>query len=727
MHQPTDEEIFTTALTFQGVEEQDRYIALTCAEDCRQQERIGRLLASHRTLTKINKSFVLDRSEEVCNELITEEPIAIGEQIGPYRIMQLLGEGGMGLVYQAEQLAPIRRRVALKLLKPGMDSQRVLARFELERQALAGMDHPGITQILDAGLADSGRPYFVMELVKGVTITEYCRTHELSALDRIKLMIQVCSAIQHAHQRGIIHRDIKPSNILIASNENGPLPKIIDFGIAKMINDSMGYGNHFTMHGEMIGTPEYMSPEQALSSAEEVDTRTDVYSLGALLYELLTGDTPLSGHKSELGLSRLRQILRDSRIELPSQRVKRTRATIGLHMGRSVGDEGKLEKYLKGDVDCIIMKTLAVDPNDRYQSVSELKRDLERFVAGFPIEAAPPGVLYQLKKLVKRHLVIATVASVALATIAISSALAIVFGFVANARLREVLSIQSELKFERDRAIEAERKSRLLAQSYLVQAVFEQSIKRYCIEHWDQLLEVNPKLKTLSVPKDNEILHEDVQLTVIDSNLLAPDERSIGLGDFAWLSRILSDIAKKDVGHLLVSPSMVVTIGETVTTESSDSSPTEESGVIPAQPVPVDSTAVADFFPTNREPSYKFPLTAKKAYLQIFCEELRAIDSQLPVVADAEDGLGLCLLDMQRPDLALAHFEASLRCREDFPELHSQTLLTQLFIADCLNRQGKKAESKRIIAQVRAEITAHISSIEATTVKFLNETADAIK
>ena len=726
--QHTDEDVFTTALALKTAEEQDRYVATTCAEDSSQQDRVLNLLASHRKLAKVQTTFVLDMPDKVCNELMAEEPVSIGEQIGPYRIMQLLGEGGMGLVYQAEQVTPIRRRVALKLLKPGMDSQKVLARFELERQALAGMEHPGITKILDAGLADSGRPYFVMELVKGNAITEYCRTHQLKPLECIHLMIHVCSAFQHAHQRGIIHRDIKPSNVLVAHGDSGPVPKIIDFGIAKVINDSMGRSDHFTLHGEMVGTPEYMSPEQALSSAEGVDTRTDVYSLGVLLYELLTGETPLAGVDSGVGLIRLRQLFRDSRMEMPSQRVARRRATNVSHEHPHFADEGKPERFLQGDVDCIVMKALAREPNDRYQSVSELKRDLERFVAGMPIEAAAPSFLYQLKKLINRHRVIASVASTACLFVIVASAIAIWFGLVANDRLRDVLAMQSELQIERDRAVDAERKARLLAQTYLAPAVLDQSIRRFCIEHWDQLIEVNPKLKSLPIPKENEPLHTDIQITIFDSNLIEPDERLIVLGESKWLVKILSEISKKDIGPLLMVAPQAYTIGEAVPVDSLAPTPVGESNSVPAQPVPADAASAIDttFF-AEREVTHTFPIAAKKAYLSIFCEELRAIDPQLPVVADAEDSLGLCLMDMQRPDLAIARFRESIRIRESYPELHAQTLQAQLFTADCLKRLDKDAESKLAVDKVRSELTANTQTLDASIADHLNKIADAIE
>lgn len=727
-HLHTDEELFTAALSFESAVEQDDYVATTCAQDPQQRERVLNLLASNRKLAKVKTTFVLDIPEQVCQELMAEECVSIGEYIGPYRVMQLLGEGGMGLVYQAEQLAPIRRRVAVKLLKPGMDSQKVLARFELERQALAGMDHPGITQILDAGLSASGRPYFVMELVKGISITEYCSTHQLRALDCIQLMIHVCSAIQHAHQRGVIHRDIKPSNILVAQSDSGPVPKIIDFGIAKLINDSMNQGDHFTLHGEMIGTPEYMSPEQALSSAEGVDTRTDVYSLGVLLYELLTGETPLAGVSTEGGLSRLRQLFRDSKMEPPSLRVARRRSS-NAPKAELASDVGKPEKFLRGDIDCIVMKALARDPNDRYQTASDLKRDLERFVNGLPIEAAPPSFVYQFKKLIKRHRLIAAVASLSLVIIAASSATAIVFGLVASERLEVVLKTQAELKVERDRAIEAEKNTRLLVQSFLMPIVFDKATKRFCYENWQELVGVNPKLKSLDAPDTKEPLNQEAQITAMDSNLFAPDPRLLTLGEEKWLTKIISDISKQDFENVLMLGTQPVPIatGEAITVEAPSTNSEDNASVRVAQPAPIDSSTIVATVLSDHVPTYKFSLAAKKTYWTIVCEEIRAIDPQMPVLGDAEDFLGLCLLDMQRPDLALPHFRESSRIRESYPELLAQSLLSQLFDADCLKRLGKHAESKRAIDKVLSELTANPQLLDASIEKHLIKIIQAIE
>ncbi len=726
--QRSDEELFSAALAFSSFEEQNQCVILSCENDHQQLVRVLHLLESHRRLAEANTAFVLDRSDELCSELMSEESLAAGAMIGSYRITQLLGEGGMGLVYQAEQLSPIRRHVAVKVLKPGMDSHKVLARFELERQALAGMEHPGITHVLDAGIADSGLPYFVMELVKGISITAYCREHELFPLDCIQLMIHVCNAIQHAHQRGIIHRDIKPSNILVTQSDHGPMPKVIDFGIAKLVDESISHMDQFTLQGEMIGTPEYMSPEQALRSEECVDTRTDVYSLGVVLYELFTGETPLGRVRSEAGFSRLRQLMNESRVELPSQRVARRRTNSQFTENAVSVDRERIEKVLRGDIDCIVMKALARDPNDRYQSVSELRQDLERFVKGRPIEAVPPSFLYQFKKLVTRHRFIAMGATLVCITILFASATAILFGVIASDRLRDILAMQSALRAERDRAVEAERKAILLAQTYLAPAVLDRSIVRFSVEHWDLLVQTNPKLKRLPVPMPKQALHAEVQATFFDSNLLTPDERVTEFGESVWLIKILSDISRKDMGPLLNDSSQLVATNEVAAVSGDSTSQADHPLGQDTPPTLIDGLPVSDRVGSvNPSPSFRFPSAAKKAYLEVFCEELRAMDRNLPVVADAEDGIGLCLLDMGRPDLAVGHFRESVRIREGYPELRLQWLQSELFIAECLKRQGKQSEAKAAIAKVRSEFNNHPRGSDPAAIEKLSRAADAIE
>ncbi len=342
-----------------------------------------------------------DETDWAAQRPITEGP---GARIGPYRLREKIGEGGMGVVYLAEQEKPVRRRVALKIIKPGMDTEQVVIRFEAERQALALMDHPSIARVFDAGATDTGRPYFVMELVKGVPITDYCDTVHLTPRERLELFIPVCQAIQHAHQKGIIHRDVKPSNVLVTMQDGRPVPKIIDFGIAKATEQRLTERSLFTQHGTIMGTLEYMSPEQAEMSAMDVDTRTDVYALGVMLYELLTGSTPLERSRlRDSGYAEILKRIREEEPPKPSTRLSESRERLPSVAALRRTEPARLTKLLRGELDWIVMKAIEKDRTRRYETANGLARDIERYLAGDPVEAGPPSASYRLRKFARKH------------------------------------------------------------------------------------------------------------------------------------------------------------------------------------------------------------------------------------------------------------------------------------------------------------------------------------
>jgi len=337
---------------------------------------------------------------------------------GKYKLLEELGSGGMGVVYLAEQVEPVRRRVALKIVKLGMDTRQVVARFETERQALAVMDHPNIARVFDAGATETGRPYFVMELARGIPITDYCDRHKLSTRERLELFIRVCQAVQHAHQKGVIHRDLKPSNILVVIQDDRPVPKIIDFGIAKAADHRLAQRTLFTEQGQLVGTPEYMSPEQAEMSGLDVDTRTDIYSLGVILYELLAGALPFDARKlRSAAFGEIQRIIRETEPPKASTRLstlKDTQAEIAEKRGT---DPGSLIKLLRGDLDWISMKAMAKDRTHRYHTASEVAADIERHLRHEPVSAGPPSVAYRIRKYVRRHKLGVAAASVVLLAI----------------------------------------------------------------------------------------------------------------------------------------------------------------------------------------------------------------------------------------------------------------------------------------------------------------------
>ena len=362
-----------------------------------------------------------------------------GGQIGPYKLLSILGEGGFGVVYLAEQQKPVKRRVALKVIKPGMDSKQVIARFEAEEQALALLDHPNVAQVYEAGMTKAGRSYFAMECVKGIPITEYCDREKLSIERRLQLFLQVCEGLQHAHQKGVIHRDIKPSNILIFVQEKKVVPKIIDFGVAKAISQPLTERTLFTEQGQLVGTPEYMSPEQAETS-RDIDTRTDIYSLGVLLYELLTGVLPFEAKTlREGGFEHVKHVIREEEPKTPSTRLSRLGNEEATRLARSRrADIGTLRRRLRGDLDWITLKAMEKDRTRRYVSAAELAADIRHYLNSEPVLASPPSTVYRVKKFVRRNRASVTAASVVAA--------ALVVGFV----LSTMMYLRAEQARERE-------------------------------------------------------------------------------------------------------------------------------------------------------------------------------------------------------------------------------------------------------------------------------------
>jgi len=372
------------------------YLAAVCGDDSLLRQRVEGLLRAHERPNEL-----LDHTIEPPGETMREQA---GTVIGPYKLLETIGEGGFGVVYMAEQTHPVRRKVALKVLKPGMDTRQVVARFEAERQALAMMDHPNIAHVFDGGETGSGRPYFVMELVRGVSVTDYCDEHHLSIHDRLGLFLDVCAAVQHAHQKGIIHRDLKPANVLVTMHDDRPVAKVIDFGIAKAIGPPLTDKTLFTNFAQFIGTPLYMSPEQAQLSGLDVDTRSDVYSLGVLLYELLTGTTPFDAERLRCeGFDEVRRIIREEEPAKPSTRMSTLGQKADTLSANRGSDPVRLRRQLRGELDWIAMKALEKDRSRRYESASAFAADVQRYLKDEPVLACPPSLGYRLGKFARRN------------------------------------------------------------------------------------------------------------------------------------------------------------------------------------------------------------------------------------------------------------------------------------------------------------------------------------
>jgi len=412
---PVDEEaVFLAALEIKTYAGRMAYVEQACAGNVELHSRVLKLLKSHD-----ESQGPFDAAPPGLQPTnITHQCSAAGDQIGPYKLLEQIGEGGFGIVYMADQQAPVRRRVALKIVKPGMDTKQVLARFKAELQALSLMDHPNIARVLDGGSTDTGRPYFVMELVRGVPITEYCDQNNLDVRQRLDLFVTVCHAVQHAHQKGIIHRDIKPSNVLVTMNDGRPIPKVIDFGVAKAINQQLTPETIFTRFAEMIGTPLYMSPEQAEMTSLDIDTRSDIYSLGVLLYELLTGTTPFEKERlKQAAFDEIRRIIREEEPAKPSTRISTLGANSAAIAAHRHVEPGRLGQLMRGDLDWIVMKALEKDRTRRYETANGFAMDIQRHLANEPVSASPPSAAYRFRKFARRNrtaLAMAAVVAVAL-------------------------------------------------------------------------------------------------------------------------------------------------------------------------------------------------------------------------------------------------------------------------------------------------------------------------
>ncbi|WP_171186558.1 serine/threonine-protein kinase [Alienimonas chondri] len=436
--------IFLRAVDIELPGERAAFLAEVCGEDAALRSAIARLLKEHdREDHPLDRPIVrpdeADRSaEEFSGEATLRfAPPDVGETVGPYRLREKIGEGGFGLVYVADQLYPVRRRVALKIMRPGTETGETTARFEAERQALALMDHPNIARVFDAGATETGQQYFAMELVRGVALTAFCDGARLDVRGRLDLFVSICNAVQHAHQKGVVHRDLKPSNVLVTLQDGRPVPKVIDFGIVKAVGPKLTDQTIYTGFRAMVGTPAYMSPEQAEMSSEEVDTRSDVYSLGVLLYELLTGSTPFAGDRlREAGLIEFRRILLEEEPPRPSTRF----STLRMDLATTAAAHRRLEparlaSALRGDLDWVVMKALEKARGRRYPTAAALGEDVTRYIEGMPVEARPPSTAYRFSKFARRHKAVLGTATIVAAALVIGAGVSV--WQAANARIAE--------------------------------------------------------------------------------------------------------------------------------------------------------------------------------------------------------------------------------------------------------------------------------------------------
>jgi tetratricopeptide (TPR) repeat protein/serine/threonine protein kinase len=500
---PRANDLFLKALEMRSAEERQRYLDGACAGDAAMRAEVESLLEASARAGGFLASPILSAHQvaTVDDSPVAERPGAV---IGPYKLLEQIGEGGFGVVFMAEQTRPVHRKVALKVLKPGMDTRHVVARFEAERQALALMEHPNIAKVFDGGAAASGRPYFVMELVKGAPITEYCDQNKLTPRQRLELFAPVCQAVQHAHQKGIIHRDLKPSNVLVTMHDVTPVVKVIDFGVAKALGQKLTDKTLFTGFAQMIGTPLYMSPEQAGQSGLDVDTRSDIYSLGVLLYELLTGTTPFAKERfSEVGYDEMRRIIREEEPPKPSSRI----STIGLAATTAStnrkSDPRRLSQLFRGELDWIVMKALEKDRTRRYETASAFAADVERYLHDEPVLACPPSAWYRFRKFARRRKVALTIASVVFVALLLVTAVAA--GSV-GWRLHE-------------------KAEQLITTTYAVEAALKESEERQRESRVPEALEAGRKAEAaLATGEASPDLHRRVRERLRDLEMLAKVE-----------------------------------------------------------------------------------------------------------------------------------------------------------------------------------------------------------
>lgn len=483
MHDPVDriDEIFWEAAQLAVAEERAAFLARVCGDNRKLSRRVEKLLQVQPKAAEFLERPYAGPARTGALPEVAETPRSV---IGPYKLLEQIGEGGMGLVFVADQEHPVRRRVALKVVKPGMDTRQVLARFEAERQALALMDHPNIAKVLDAGVTESGRPYFVMELVRGVPITDYCDQARLTPRQRLELFLPVCRAIQHAHQKGIIHRDIKPSNLLVTLYDSHPVPKVIDFGIAKAVGSAFADHSVYTGFAQLVGTPMYMSPEQAEMTAQDVDTRADVYALGVVLYELLTGSTPFDGEAlRQAGFDEMRRIIREDEPAKPSHRVTTMSAEKQSTVSGQRGVDGRqLSRQLQGGLDWVVMTCLEKDRTRRYESAGALAADIERFLRDEPVTACPPSTSYRLRTFTRRN-------RRALATVGVITAALVAATTVSVWQAVKARDAQNQAEAERDLATTAQRETAAAEERATTEAAIARAVSEFLQS--DLLLQVN--------------------------------------------------------------------------------------------------------------------------------------------------------------------------------------------------------------------------------------------
>ncbi len=682
--------------------ERTALLELECGDNLEMKRELSELLQAHFRGNPILEAptHALDLVCDPSKNLDEAE----GSLVGNYKLLQKIGEGGMGVVFMAEQLRPIRRKVAVKIIREGMHSKQIMARFEAEREALARLDHPNVTRILDAGVAASGRPFFAMELVRGTHITQFCKTHRIPIRERLELLEKVCMVIHHAHQKGILHRDIKPSNVMITLHDGVPIPKVIDFGIAKALDRPLTEQTLFTRYGDLIGTPEYMSPEQAEMSGLDLDVRTDIFSLGVLLYELLTGSTPLTADQIKgKGLLKIFETIRDSEAEVPSLRVTKTLSAVETVSEKHLNSTSSLRKLILGELDWITMKAIAKDRNERYESAAAMAKDIRRHLKGEPVEAAAPTFAYRARKFYQKHRSVTLVASVCTLLLLLSTALSIYWAITSN-RQTELVQNQSnelllktrELESQKElaeaslaRALIAEKRAEGMARNERFKASRTHVEARFFGEETRQQLEevfvhFNENQDSATITKTSPVASIAIQSNVIgEPGSEAPNPPMVGGVIRGGVAFRVPEGIRNNIQFLTTGNPMLQTVRSLGRAQSS-----------------IQFHAVARKMPPR--------------FFELLVEELRSeFGNSDPFVAGALREFATSLCEAPTADSLVQaenHLREAISILESTPDEFIERVRTMISLGRVLKQRGKQSQAETILSEATKSIARESAS-----------------